>query len=275
MMTTSTLSIGAVRVDALSDGYLDEDRATFFPTLPASDFADHPEAFVDGRLRFPLTSYLIRTDGRTVLVDTGLGPRMRGGRSGVTGLLPGALAALGVTPEQIDTVLFTHLHFDHVGWSCVERDGTWSPRFPNARYLIRRPEWERWSAESYRYLEEHVRPLLRSHQAELVDDGCEPAPGVRMLDTPGHTPGHVSVLVYSRGEGGVITGDAAHTPLELERPECSPAIDEDPAQSAASRTMLVERIEAEGLMVLGGHFPPPNAGRLLRVGPRRVYQPLP
>jgi glyoxylase-like metal-dependent hydrolase (beta-lactamase superfamily II) len=268
------LNLGATRVDAVSDGYLDEDPAHFFPALPASAFAGHPEALVDGRLRFPLTSYLIRTGNHTVLVDTGLGPRMRGGRAGVTGQLPGALDGLGVAPEQVDVVLFTHLHFDHVGWNCVERDGAWQPRFPNARYLIRSPEWDRWSAESYRYLDEQVRPLFQSHNAELIDDGCEPVPGVRVLDTPGHTRGHISVLVYSDGEGGVITGDSAHTPLELEQPDCSPVIDEDPAQSAASRTMLVERIEAEGLLVLGGHFPPPHAGRVLRVGPRRVYQPL-
>lgn len=269
------LRIGDARVDALSDGYLDEDREQFFPTLPAAAFDTHPEALVDGRLRFPLTSYLIQTGGQTVLVDTGLGPRMRGGRAGVTGLLPSALAARGVAPEQVDTVLFTHLHFDHVGWNCVERADGWAPYFPNARYLIRRPEWERWSTESYRYLEEQVRPLFQSHRAELIDDGCEPVPGVRVLDTPGHTQGHVSVLVYSQGEGGVITGDAAHTPLELEQPDASPAIDEDPARSAESRALLVERIEAEGLLVLGGHFPPPHAGRLLRVGPRRRYQPLP
>ena len=269
-----TLSVGTARIEAVSDGYLDEEREHFFPDLAATAFAAHPEALVDGKLRFPLTSYLIRTSGRTVLVDTGLGPRLRGGRAGVTGLLPGALTALGVAPEQVDTVLFTHLHFDHVGWNCVEREGGWAPRFPNARYLIHRPEWERWSTESFRYLAEQVQPLFQTHHVQLIDDGCEPVPGVQVLNTPGHTAGHISILVYSSGEGGVITGDAAHTPLELEQPDCSPAIDEDPAQSAASRSMLVQRIEAEGLLVLGGHFPPPHAGRVLRVGPRRVYQPL-
>lgn len=269
-----TFNLGTATIDALSDGHLDEELGRFFPGVPASAFAAHPEALAGTCVRFPLTSYLIRAAGRTVLVDTGLGPRMRGGRAGVAGLLPGALAALGVPPERIDTVLFTHLHFDHVGWNCVERDGAWTPMFANARYVVRRTEWERWSVESHNYLEQQVRPLLAGGHVELVDDGHEAAPGVSLLDTPGHTAGHVSVLVYSGGEGGVITGDAAHTPLEVEQPELSPAADEDPARSADSRRQLVERIEAEGLLIMGGHFPPPSMGRLLRVEQRRVYRPL-
>lgn len=270
----ATVTIGRAKIDPVSDGYLEFAVERIFPSLSSDAFTSYPEAIVDGRLRFPLTSYLIQLGGRTVLVDTGMGPQMRGTHQGVSGQLPEGLAAAGIPPQQVDAVLFTHLHFDHVGWSCIEHNGNWTPLFPNARYLIRTPEWERWSGERFRYIDEQVRPLFESNQAELIDDGCEPIPGVRVLDTPGHTAGHVSVLIYDSGEGGVITGDAAHTPLEIEQPELSPPMDEDPARSASSRIMLVQRIEADGLIVLGGHFPPPHAGRVLRVGPRRVYQPL-
>jgi glyoxylase-like metal-dependent hydrolase (beta-lactamase superfamily II) len=119
-----------------------------------------------------------------------------------------------------------------------------------------------------------VKPLAETGQLELVEDGHEPAPGVRLLATPGHTAGHVGILVYGQGEGGIIAGDIAHHPMEFEHPEWSPRFDADPAQAARTRTTLVERAEAEGLLVLGGHLPPPHAGRIVRVEQRRVYQPL-
>lgn len=109
-------------------------------------------------------------------------------------------------------------------------------------------------------------------QLTLAEDGFEVAPGVSLLATPGHTPGHVSILLMDDGAGAIITGDAAQHPAELENPELSPPHDFDPAQSAASRLALVERAEADGLVILGGHFPAPGAGTIVRVGSRRRWR---
>ncbi len=271
----SMLNFGAITVDAVSDGYLDLNLGRFFPSLPREAWAAYPHGVIGDTLRCALTTYLVRTAGRTVLVDTGLGPRP-GRFAGESGSLIASLLYAGVRLEDVDAVVFTHLHIDHVGWNCIEvSPGDYRPTFPNAQYVVNRAEWERWEGDGAGYLARNVRPLAEMGQLVLVDDGHEPAPGVRLLSTPGHTAGHVSILVYGGGEGGVITGDAAHHPAELEHTDWSPAIDEDPALSARSRETLVQRIEADGLIVLGGHFPPPHAGRMMRVAQRRIYQPLP
>jgi glyoxylase-like metal-dependent hydrolase (beta-lactamase superfamily II) len=145
--------------------------------------------------------------------------------------------------------------------------------FPNARYIVTRTEWEhRETVAGPEMTARCLLPVEKSEQLTLVEDGYEPAPGVRLLATPGHTPGHVSVLVSDGGEAGVITGDAAHHPAEMEDPEIVAAFDADPAQSSASRVALVQRVEAEGLTVMGGHFPPPTAGRVVRVEGKRRWR---
>ena len=269
-----TLHFGDITIDALSDGYLDLAIEGFFPDAPAETWKRYPESVVGDKLRCALTTYLIRTGGRAVLVDTGLGPRI-GRWDGVAGQLPGSLKAAGIRPEQVDVVIATHLHADHVGWNCTEvSGGRFQPTFPNAQYIVDRHEWEYWDATGARYLDRTIRPLFETNQLNLVEDGYEPASGITLLSTPGHTAGHISVLVFAGGEGAVVTGDAAHHPIEIEHPDWSPGMDQDRELSAHSRTVLVDRVEAEGLTLLGGHFPAPHAGRVVRVEHRRVYQPL-
>ncbi|MHB8575627.1 MAG: MBL fold metallo-hydrolase, partial [Dehalococcoidia bacterium] len=179
-----------------------------------------------------------------------------------------------VTPERVDTIVFTHLHADHVGWNCTKVGDEYHPTFPNARYILNRAEFDRWSDDPAGYLRRHLKPLSEAGQLDLVDDSYEPAPGMALLSTPGHTAGHVSVLLYSGGEGGVITGDALHHPVEVEHPDWSPSADDDGQLSATSRGALLDRVEAEGFLLLGGHFPAPHTGHVVRVGPRRVFRAM-
>jgi glyoxylase-like metal-dependent hydrolase (beta-lactamase superfamily II) len=190
-------------------------------------------------------------------------------------MLMDSLAAREVRPDQVDAVLMTHMHPDHVGWNCTEVNGELRPTFPNARYVSTPAEWKRWVTVEAGFVLRHLLPLEAAGQLDLVEDGYEPAPGVSLLATPGHTPGHVSVLVYGGGEGAVITGDLMHHPIEVEHPDWSPSADDDPDLSARSRLALVERVEAEGLTLLGGHFPEgQHAGRVLRVEGRRRFRPF-
>jgi glyoxylase-like metal-dependent hydrolase (beta-lactamase superfamily II) len=272
MVTVLSLTFGDIAVTAVSDGHLVLDHARSFPDIPDEAYAAYG-GLEGGRVVVPMLSFVVHARGRTLLVDTGRGPHT-GSWEGVSGLLPGALAAGGVAPERVDAVVLTHLHADHIGWNFTEEDGRDRLTFPNARELVHRVEWAHWTATTSKVIARQVTPLADHGRLKLVDDGHEPAPGVRLLATPGHTPGHVSVLVYDGGAGGVITGDAAHHPAELERPEWGYALDQDREQADRARPALAERITAEGLVALGGHFPPPHAGRLVRVGSGHVYRPL-
>lgn len=270
-------NIGDVTIDAVTDGFI-----RFPLTIPGADMARYAEigGFEGEIMLCPITTFVIRVGGRTIVVDTGMGPNMgRLGKMGMTGevgLLPASLGAAGVPLDSVDTVVFTHLHSDHIGWN-VSDDGSGGtvPTFPNARYVVHEVELANADTVAGR---SDARRLVH----DLVDRGSimpvpgdhEVAPGVHLSPTPGHTAGHVAILVYSGGQGAVITGDAAHHPGELEEPDVAPSGDFDREASARSRVALVERIEQEGLLVLGGHFPAPHGGHLTRVEGKRRWVSL-
>jgi glyoxylase-like metal-dependent hydrolase (beta-lactamase superfamily II) len=267
-----TLRLGNMRIDGAHDGRLSFDPAAQFPGMPVELLAAHG-GIEGGRWVAPLTTYVVRTQGGTVIVDTGLGPAL-GRFEGETGLLPASLRRVGLDPDRVDTVIMTHLHPDHIGWNFTEQDGERRLTFRNARYVVTRTEWDHWQSIPAGFIARNATPLADTGQLDLVEDECEVSPGVRLLATPGHTPGHVSVLLFNGPEGAVITGDALYNPAQLEQPQWGSSADTDAELATRSRTSLAERIADEGLIVLGGHFPPPQVGRLLRVEQRRVYRSL-
>ena len=271
------LKFGSITVDALSDGELFLPMAGAYPGANVEAFRKHGGITSDGSLSAQLMTFVIRAGGRTVLVDTGMGPTLgpfAAMMKGNVGELPGRLKAAAVDPDRVDAVVMTHLHGDHIGWNTVSASGDSAPKpmFPNARYIVTRKDWEhRETVAGPEMLASCLIPVEKSGQLTLVDDGYEPAPGVRLLFTPGHTPGHTSVLVSDGGEGGIITGDAAGHPATIEDPTIAFGFDSDQAQSEKSRFTLVKRAEEEGLVIMGGHFPPPTAGRVVRVGDKRTW----
>jgi glyoxylase-like metal-dependent hydrolase (beta-lactamase superfamily II) len=272
-----TLAFGSITVDAISDGELGLTMARMFPDLDVASARRLGGIDEQGNALVPLTTFVIRASGQVILVDTGIGPDLGSlaflGAGRPVGLLPAALAAAGIEPSAVNAVVSTHLHADHVGWNVTDKAAGSRPLFPNARYIVTRVDWEnRLTIAGEATAKRCLDPIQESGQLTLVEDGYRVVPGVELLGTPGHTPGHASVLVSDGGVGGVITGDAAHHPIEMEQPELVAAFDSDPAQSAASRKALVERVEAEGLIVMGGHFPPPTAGRVVRVEQKRRWQ---
>lgn len=269
------LTFGSITVDSYSDGELACPLLAMLPDARPGEIRRMGGCDDGETLKLPMTSYLIRSGGRTVLVDTGIGPELGSlGRAftGEVGKLPAALADAQVDLRSIDVVVSTHLHADHIGWNVFDRDGEPAPMFPNAEYVVSKAEWEFWSATKSRDIARCVRSIEAAGQLRAVDDGFEPAPGLALLSTPGHTPGHVSVLVLDGGAGAVITGDAAHHPAEFEDPQLNPPYDSDPEQAKQSRLALAERAEADGLVILGGHFPAPGAGTLLRVEAKRTWR---
>jgi glyoxylase-like metal-dependent hydrolase (beta-lactamase superfamily II) len=180
------------------------------------------------------------------------------------------LADAGFPRDEVDTVICTHLHFDHVGWNTMLVDGEWVPTFPNARYLLCRDEWEHWDAEGAggyaSTIDDAVRPVVDAGLADLVPSDHRVTDEIRLEATPGHTPGHVAVHVESGGRHALITGDLAHHPVQFAEPDWFADPDTDRAQSAATRRRLLAEHGDRDVLVIGTHFAPPRSGRLVTDG---------
>ena len=180
------------------------------------------------------------------------------------------LAEAGFPPERIDTVLCTHLHTDHVGWNTRLVDERWVPTFPQARYLMARPEWEHWSRTEEHWTQivmaDSVRPIFAAGLVDLVEVDHVVHNTIRFEPTPGHTPGHVSVHISSCGEEAVITGDLVHHPCQFARPDWGSSADTDSAQADRTRKAFMARYADTPMLIIGTHFAGPTAGRLVRDG---------
>ena len=221
-------------------------------------------------------SYIIRTPHHVVLVDSCIGndkPRptrptwhMKTDRNYLQGL-----AALGLGVEDIDVVMCTHLHPDHVGWNTRLLDGRWVPTFPKARYLFSAKELAHWEAKNAEaplaHLVDSVLPVVAAGQVDLITSTHQLADHIRLLPTPGHTPDHFAVLLGKGGaEDAVLTGDLIHTPLQARYPHLSMSADGDPAQAATTRRAFLERFCDTSTLCCTAHFPSPSVGRLHRWG---------
>ncbi len=229
--------------------------------------------FVDenGYLLQRIQCLVIDTGSRRIAVDTCIGNDKKRSNPGWNALQLPFLADLevaGYPVESIDTVVCTHLHVDHVGWNTRLIDGQWVPTFPNARYVFVRPEVDHWSAEYAAGIDangdvfgDSVAPILQAGLADIVEVDHEICAEVRLDSTPGHTPGHVSVVIESGGQTAVITGDMIHTPLQIAKVELSSDFDVDPAQAARTRNSFLERYR-DHAVVIGTHWGGAGAGRI-------------
>jgi glyoxylase-like metal-dependent hydrolase (beta-lactamase superfamily II) len=280
---TTTAQVGRVSIAALLD--VDEWHLPRpFPGVPPDLWEEYralyPEALCDGdAVCIPATSYLLRAGGRTILVDTGIGPGpvTRAGLDGRSGRLPEALREAGVRPDEIDTVVITHLHFDHVGWNARLVDGQSVPTFPRARYLVPEKDWAYFRRPELAERARHLPPtwaLGEQGAIDLVDGEHAITPEVHLLPTPGHTPGHQAVMVVSGGQRATILGDVAHTPAQVQETHWSSVGDVDPEASARTRARLLDDAEAHGTLLCAGHFPHPGFGYLVRLAGRRLFKGL-
>jgi glyoxylase-like metal-dependent hydrolase (beta-lactamase superfamily II) len=170
-------------------------------------------------------------------------------------------------------VLCTHLHFDHVGWNTRLVEGKWVPTFPQARYLFGRREWQHWKhlrdTDGYHHmdhLQDSIDPIVAAGLEQFIDADFRLTDEVSLIATPGHTPGHVSVLIDSRGEQAVITGDLMHNPIQIAIPATEARFDMDKPQAARTRCDFVQRFCNTNTLVIGSHFAEPTAGRIVPDG---------
>ena len=226
----------------------------------------------EGKMIINFQGFLVKAGGKNIIVDTCIGGDRQREYDVFCNLKSeylNDLASIGVTPDNVDVVLCTHLHFDHVGWNAHVKDGRWVPTFPNARYLFGRHEYEHWMTlyrtkgyHDLRHLDECIMPITEAGLADFVDVNHRVSDEITLEPTPGHTPGHVSVRISSRGETALITGDLMHHPIQIAMPTHPGRFDMDQKVGAAQRLQFVKNASDQPVLVIGTHFCEPIAGRI-------------
>ncbi len=229
-----------------------------------------------GRMLISFQCFALRSRDRRVMIDTCIGADRQREFPVFCNLKTTFLQdleAAGFPPDRINTVLCTHLHFDHVGWNTHLVNGRWVPTFPNARYLFGRREWEHWQHlertggyHDFGHIKDSVEPILEAGLADFIGPDHRITDEVWLEPTPGHTPGHVSVRISSRGQDAVITGDMMHHPIQLALPEAHGNFDMDKPLGARTRRAFIERYQDRKALIIGSHFCDPTSGWIVRDG---------
>lgn len=221
-----------------------------------------------GKMLLPIQGFLVKTPQHVILIDACIGNDKtcefeESWHKRSDGRFLAGLRAAGVAPEDIDFVMCTHLHIDHVGWNTRLEDGRWVPTFPNARYIFPASDHEHFSSEPGVAYQESVLPVIAADQAELVGPDHKLGDYLSLIPTPGHTPGHVAVEVAHAGKEAVVTGDLMHSPIQCLKPEWNFAYDHEPELAAESRRQFLEMASERQNLVLGSHFPLPSYGKVV------------
>ena len=226
----------------------------------------------DSRLVLSMHSLIVESQGSTIMVDTCIGndkkrtyPRW----NMMQGDFLNRFEAAGFSTDQIDTVLCTHMHVDHVGWNTRLVDGKWIPTFAAADYLFAEDEWNHWRVEEQEYgpvIEDSVQPIFDAGKAVLVQPNHRVTDEVWLESTPGHTPGHVSIHIASNGEEGVITGDMIHHPCQILHTHWSSTADHDGDLAARTRDGFIQRYADRPVLIIGTHFAAPTTGKIVSDG---------
>lgn len=224
----------------------------------------------EGKLILSIHALVVETPSRKLIVDTCIGNDKERSVPDWTNLqLPFLedLAGAGYDRADIDTVLCTHLHVDHVGWNTMLVDGKWVPTFPNARYLIARSEFEYWDNHdsdtlNLNVMDDSVRPVFEAGLVDLVEPTHQVCDEISLEPTHGHTPGHVSIRIESKGQGALITGDAFHHPCQIANADWASGVDFDQAASTQTRRDMLARNGDKDILVIGTHFATPTAGKI-------------
>lgn len=266
-----TVTVGNVQITPVLDAAVLMNPLTFIPghgEEVAREFAH--QADERGLLPMAITTYLVRSEGKTLLVDSGLGARKRPGFPG--GHLDDALAAAGVRPEDVDIVLNTHLHIDHVGWNTHRVDGEWAPTFPNARYLMPDADYRYFGPDGSGFTEgsrtifsDSIVPV--ADQTELFAGDHRLSESLWLRPAAGHTPGS-SVVWLDAGAPAVFVGDLTHCPIQIPRPGDPCAFDVDADAAAVTRKRIFTEASRRRATVVPAHYPGHGGASLVARGDR-------
>lgn len=276
------MTLGELELTTLSDGTFRLDGGAMFGVVPKPLWVKRAAADERNRIALGLRPLLVTIDGRRVLIDAGVGDKMSERDADIYALdrtrhLDHALAAAGVTANDIDVVLATHLHFDHAGGFTSLIDGVLMPRFPNARYLIRRAEWDDATHPHERnrasYLQENFLPLAEGGVVDFIEEDGEVLPGISVWRTGGHTMHHQLVRIESGGRTAVFVADLMPTAAHVDEPWIM-GYDLYPMDTLAYKKAFVrEAIERE-YVIFFEHDPAMPAGIIRADGRRKVVEPV-
>ena len=288
MPNSTVYQIGDASVTRVTDIVLDQ----FAPerlflnwdrNLPLS----HPEWMLPGTMSsdgshvlLSIHTWVIRHQGRVIVVDTGAGNNKHRPHAAYFDHLQtdylGRLAAIGLRPENVDVVLTTHLHVDHVGWNTRLESGSWVPTFPNARYFFSKLEHQHYNdpinhnernRTSFQVQQDSVNPIIDAGLATLLDAGdTEPVSGFTLYPTPGHSPGHVSIIFRSAGDTALFSGDIVHHPLQVFAPETMSVFDANAELAIRARRWGLNFAADHDALLFSPHFADSSVGRVIHSG---------
>jgi glyoxylase-like metal-dependent hydrolase (beta-lactamase superfamily II) len=281
--TSTAHQVGDVTVTRLSEIGLDDSTpATLFPDwrpelIDTQGSLPFPGSWDTSRTRLHLSihTWVVRTPQHTILIDTGSGNDKPRPFFSVLDHLKEPylerLHGLGVRPQDVDFVLLTHLHIDHVGWNTEWVNGRWRPTFPKAKYVMSKLEFEHFASPGsrddprYRIFEDSVLPVIESGQAEFVSPGGgQIVEGIEFLSTPGHSPDHMSIALRSKGQEALFGGDVLHHPLQVLFPHLNSVFCESADLSRVSRDWALNYSAEHEALYFSTHFPESSAGRITR-----------
>ncbi len=288
----TTFSFGETTVTRIEESLKPSFEASMFlPDFSQAAIEPHAGWFVPdhyapdtGQLVLSMHSWLIRTPQYTVLLDTCIGddkdmPQLPAFHMQKSPYLAN-LEAAGVSPEEIDFVLCTHLHMDHVGWNTRLEDGRWVPTFPNARYVFSETEHDHWATGQdgggpSGVFKSSVLPVVEAGMTELV--AGDHALGDQLLITPapGHTPGHIAVQLEDSGERGLFSGDSLHSPIQGPYPDWNSAFCEDPETARSTRRRLLGHCCETGALLMPQHFGQPFATKVRQAADAFAFDFMP
>lgn len=271
-----TWKIGEVEITRIVEvnGW-EDDISMLWPDAGPQDVQKYPWllphfATPDGKMIISFQCFVMRTPQYQIMLDTCIGADRQREFDVFTNMQTSFLedlSAAGFKREEMDYVLCTHLHFDHVGWNTHLVDGQWVPTFPNARYLFGKSEYEHWKMleetkgyHDLNHMADAVQPVVDAGLVDLIDIEHKVCPEISLRPTPGHTPGHVSICIESKGEKAVITGDLMHNPIQLAEPKRIVRFDMDQEAGAQTRQDFVDDYANQDVLVIGSHFSDPSAG---------------
>jgi glyoxylase-like metal-dependent hydrolase (beta-lactamase superfamily II) len=281
-MAEGSIRVGNVEIVELTDAHVrfPVPVRQLFPGVSEENWAAYreryPDAFYDADVwHGHFGGQLVRSGGQTIVVDTGFGPTPRDLFDNQPGAFLDDLRGQGVSPEDVDVVFITHAHPDHVGWNTTA-DGKLT--FPKARYLMHQADWDAFhtaevqSALPYSYVDQTITPLKKLGALELLTGERSLTPEITAIPAPGHTPGHMALLITSAGERGIILGDTMGHPLQATEPDIPFSFDGDQSTAAATRKKFLDDLEESGSIGVVCHFPGSGIGRVIRLEGKRYWQ---
>jgi glyoxylase-like metal-dependent hydrolase (beta-lactamase superfamily II) len=276
----TTWTFGEVTVTRVIDTQGPFSTARAFPGAPLEEM-DKAAAWLVPHFYDPATknilfnyqSYVVKTPRHTVVMELGYGNDKQRGNPAMSmrkGPYLANLAAVGVRPDDVDYVLASHFHTDHVGWASQMIGGQWRPAFPNARYLIDKAELDGMTRGALGpdpgtkiAYEDSIKPVIDAGRAEMIAGGFYIGDGVQVVSTPGHTPGHQSLAIDSMGKRAILCGDILHNPIEVRFPEWEVLFDQDKEAGKAVRRKFCDQYADTDVTVFAAHFGGPTAGKIV------------